>query len=100
MLTHEQRERLDTKITITEYFRALKSFEKNKTPGNDRLTAKFYLAFWDLVGECLGDAFNFAQEQGQFSTFSETSYDYFARKERQRSKFFCQKLEANFIDSC
>ena len=68
MLTDEQRERLDTKITITEYFEALKSFEKNKTPGNDGLTVEFYPAFWDLVGECLVDALTFAQEQGQRST--------------------------------
>jgi len=46
----------------------LKSFEKNKTPGNDGLTIEFYLAFWDLVGECLADALTFAQEQGQLST--------------------------------
>ena len=63
-----KRERLDTKITITEYFKALKSFEKNKTPGNDGLTIEFYLAFWDLVGECLADALTFAQEQGQLPT--------------------------------
>ena len=48
MLTDEQRERPDTKITITEYFGALKSFEKNETPSNDRLTIEFYLAIWDL----------------------------------------------------
>ena len=68
MLTDEQRERLDTKISVTEYFEALRSFEKNKTPGNDGLTIEFYLAFWDLVGECLVDALTFAQEQGQLST--------------------------------
>ena len=49
MLTDEQRERLDTKITIAEYFGSLKSFEKNKTPGKDGLTIEFYLAFWDHV---------------------------------------------------
>ena len=63
-----KRERLDTKITINEYFKVLKSFEKNKTPGNDGLTIEFYLAFWDLVGECLVDALTFAQEQGPLST--------------------------------
>ena len=68
MLTDEQRERLDTKITITEYFEARRSFEKNKTPSYDGLTIEFYLTFWDLVGECLVDALTFAQEQGQLST--------------------------------
>ena len=38
MLTDEQRELLDNKITTSEYFEALKSFQKNKTPGNDGLT--------------------------------------------------------------
>ena len=46
----------------------MKSFEKNKTPGNDGLTNEFYLAFWDLVGECLVDALTFAQEQGPLSS--------------------------------
>ena len=68
MLTDEQRERVDTRITITEYFGALKSFEKNKTPGNNGLTIEFYLAFWNLVREWLVDALTFAQEQGQLST--------------------------------
>ena len=45
MLTDEQRERLDTKVTITEYFEGLRSFKKNKTPGNDGLTIEYYLAF-------------------------------------------------------
>ena len=63
MLTDEQPERLDTTITITEYFEALKSFQKNKMPGNDGLTIEFYLAFWDLV-----DALTFVQEKGQLST--------------------------------
>ena len=68
MLTDKQRERLDTKITITEYGGALKSFEKNQMPGNDGLTIEFYLTFWDLVGECLVDALTFAQGQGLFFT--------------------------------
>ena len=88
-----KRERLDTKITITEYFGVLKSSEKNKTPGNDGLTIEFYLAFWDLVGECL----DFCSRTRTTVYLSETSYDYFVRKERQRLKVY-QKLEANFID--
>ena len=67
MLTDEQRELLDKKITTSEYFEALKSFQKNKTPGNDGLTVEFYLGFWHLVGKCLVDALNCAHEKGQLS---------------------------------
>ena len=65
MLTDEQRELLDNKITTSEYFEALKSFQKNKTPGIDGLTVEFYLGFWHLVGKCLVD--NWAHEKGQLS---------------------------------
>ena len=67
ILTEEQRELLDNKITTNEYFEALKSFQKNKTPGNDGLTVEFYLSFWHLIGKRLVDALNFAHEQGQLS---------------------------------
>ena len=67
MLTDEQREILDNKITTNEYLEALKSFQKNKTPGNDGLTVEFYLGFWHLIWRCLVDALNFAHEHGQLS---------------------------------
>ena len=67
ILTEEQRELLDNKITTNEYFEALKSFQKNKTPGNDGLTVEFYLGFWHLIGKRLVNALNFAHEQGQLS---------------------------------
>ena len=87
MLTDDQRERLDTKITITEYFGALRSFEKNKTPGNDGLTIEFYLAFWDPVGECLLDALTFAQEEGQFSTSQKQAMITLVKKKDKDGRF-------------
>ena len=67
ILTEEQRECLDKKIAVNEYYEALKSFQKNKTPGNDRLTVEFCLGFWPLVGKYVVNALNFAHEQGQLS---------------------------------
>ena len=67
VLTEEQRRSLDDKISTNEYFEALKSFQTNKTPGNDGLTVEFYLGFWHLVGKCLVKSLNFAHEQGQLS---------------------------------
>ena len=81
-LTDEQQRSLDDKISTNEYFETLKSFQTNKTPGDDGLTVEFYLGFWHLVGKCLVNALSFAHEKDQFIQLSETDYDYFARKER------------------
>ena len=51
-LTDEQRDSIDKQLTMSECFAALKTFKKNKTPGNDGLTVEFYLTFWPLVGKC------------------------------------------------
>ena len=40
-LTEEQRDALDEKITVKEYYEALKSFQKNKSPGYDGITRAF-----------------------------------------------------------
>lgn len=45
-LSNEQREILDKELTRAELYLALKTSQKNKTPGNDGLTVEFYLAFW------------------------------------------------------
>ena len=53
---------------MSECFAALKTFKKNKTPGNDGLTVEFYLTFWPLVGKCLVECLNFAHRLGELST--------------------------------
>ena len=67
-LTDEQRDSIDKQLTLSECFAALKTFKKNKTPGNDGLTVEFYLAFWPLVGKCLVECLNFAHLHGELST--------------------------------
>ena len=54
-LTDERRDSIDKQLTISECFTALET----KTPGNDGLTAKFYLAFWPLVEKCLVECLKF-----------------------------------------
>jgi len=51
-LSFEQKKNLDKEPSRVELSEALKSFKKNKTPGNDGLTSEFYLAFWHLLA-CL-----------------------------------------------
>ena len=66
-LTSDQRERCDEKLSIGECFNTLKTFQKNKTPGNDGLTVEFYLVFWPIVGKHLIDCFNYAHDHGALS---------------------------------
>ena len=67
-LTDEQRDSIDKQLTMSECYTALKTFKKNKTPGNDGLTVEFYLTFWPLVGKCLVECLNFAHRHGELST--------------------------------
>ena len=45
----------------------LKTFQQNKSPGNDGLTVEFYIAFWPLIGTLLVDSLNYAFEYGELS---------------------------------
>ena len=51
----------------SECFNTLKSFQKDKTPGNDGLTVEFYLAFWPILGKHLVTSFNCAHNYGELS---------------------------------
>ena len=49
-LSEAQKGKCEENLTVGECFNTLKSFQKNKTPGNDGLTVEFYLAFWSILG--------------------------------------------------
>jgi len=66
-LTSDQQERCNEKLSVGECFNMLKTVKKNKTPGNDELTAEFYLVFWPIVGKHLIDCFNYAHDHGELS---------------------------------
>ena len=67
-LSNDQKEVFDKKLTRSELYQALKTFQRNKTLGNDGLTVEFYLTFWPLLGKYLEDSLNFAHEHGQLSS--------------------------------
>ena len=52
-LTEELHNLCEGKIGYNECFNIqfFNPFKKHKTPGNDRLTVEFYLAFWPLIGK-------------------------------------------------
>eukprot|EP00061_Rhincodon_typus_P007334 g28934.t1 len=49
VLDNSMRERLDQPLSQDELTKALKSLEKNKTPGSNSLLAELYSALWDLI---------------------------------------------------
>ena len=67
-LTSDQRNICDDKLSVGECFNILKTFQKNKTPGNDGFTVEFYLAFWSKIGKHLIDCFNYAHDHGELSS--------------------------------
>ena len=58
---------MDKELTISDCFSILKTFQKNKTPGNDGLTVEFYLEFWPILAKPLVNCLNFAHYYGELS---------------------------------
>ena len=67
VLSDSQKQKCEEKLTISECYSSLKPFQKNKTPGNDGLTAEFYLGFWSIFEKHLVACFNYAHEHGELS---------------------------------
>ena len=63
-LNAEQQQHCEGMLTIDECLAALKTFNKNKSPGTDSFTAEFYLRFWDGLGQVMVDSFNYAFTTG------------------------------------
>ena len=55
-------------LTLEECFKSLRSFQSNKSPGNDGLTVEFYKAFWESLGELLVDSLNCSFDKGELSS--------------------------------
>ena len=66
-LVEEKRNVCEGILRYDECFNVLQTFQKNKSPVNDGLTAEFYLAFWPLLGKLIFDSLNYAFEYGELS---------------------------------
>ena len=51
----------------------MKTFSKNKSPGNDGLTVEFYEKYWNLISEQLLKSFNESTEMGEMSASQKQS---------------------------
>ena len=66
-LAEEKRNVCEGILRYDECFNVLQTFQKNKSPVNDSLTAEFCLAFWPLLGKLVVDSLNYAFEYGELS---------------------------------
>ena len=66
-LTAVNAETCEGKLTVAECFECLQTFENNKSPGDDGLTAEFYKAFWNILGNLLVDSLNYSYDHGELS---------------------------------
>ena len=55
---------------------ALLSMENGKSPGNDGLTRKSYICFFNEISHLLTDALNHSYQVGQLSTTTASGFDY------------------------
>ena len=59
-LKPEDKEAMDSSITMAEITSAIKSLKRNVTPGVDGLTTEFYQFFWTKIGEMYFSVLNHA----------------------------------------
>jgi len=66
-LDNEKKSLCEGPITAGECLAALKTFQHNKTPGTDGLSAEFYLHFWNDISRPLIDSLNYSAFVGELS---------------------------------
>lgn len=66
-LSDEMRDVCEGRLSPKECFDCLQSFQNNKSPGNDGLTAEFYKTFWNSIGNLVVDSLNYSYECGELS---------------------------------
>ena len=95
-LSNIQKDSCEGTFDEKEIFEAVKSFQNNKSPGNDGLTKEFYIAFWEEIKKTIY-VLNIRIEKGETPQhFTKTSDHKTNGKTKQRQKIYLQ-LEANFF---
>ena len=65
VLTDEDRDSVEGEITLEELFTVVNTFSKDKSPGNDGLTAEFYQTFFNVIGKDLVEVINDGFKRGE-----------------------------------
>ena len=81
-LTAENAEACEGKLTVAECFKSLQLFQNNKSPGDDGLTAEFYKAFWNIVGNLMVESLNYSYDQGELSNSQKRALLHLLKKKR------------------
>ena len=76
----------------------MKTFSKNKSPGNDGLTVEFCEKFWDLISEQLLKSFNESIGMGEMSASQKQSIITLLEKEG-KDRLFLKKMETDIWTS-
>ena len=66
-LTNEEQTEMENDISMEEIKKVITLFQKNKMPGDDSFSVKFFEAFIDLLGGNLLDCYNEAFHENQLS---------------------------------
>ena len=67
ILTDENKELCEGRVTFNECKEAVSKMKINKSPGLDGLSAEFYKVFWDDIGPILVDVYNECFDEGQLT---------------------------------
>ena len=64
-IEEEEREMLNSEITLSELAKAMKGMARNKSPGSDGLPPEFYIMMWNKLGKTLLEAIKFGLGRGK-----------------------------------
>jgi len=73
-LSEDFKKSCEDELTLNECFETLKTFQENKTPGNDGLSTEFYKTFWPIVGHLLVESLNFSYRHGELCYSPKVSF--------------------------
>ena len=62
-LTEQEKDDLESEITLHDLTKSLRDFESNKTPGCDGLTKEFYVTFWTVLGPKILETLRYCKER-------------------------------------
>ena len=66
-LSEDERDEMEGALGYDECEKIIRSFEKEKSPGEDGFTVEFYQSFFDLIGPDLVASLNFGYHTGKLS---------------------------------